>query len=456
MPLGKANPLHPLSIDNIATQTDPPTYKDQSKVSVIVPTYNSERTLPFVLRALLNQTWYNLEIIIVDDCSLDNTFAVAESYAFDEPRVIAVQQKTNQGAYVARDLGLELATGQFITTNDSDDWSHPERIERQIVHILGNPQSVANCCFGARVSHNLRFSVSPFRSSAVMVHRSMVSAMFRKEIFELCGPWDTVRVGADKELIDRIRYNIGEKRIAEVLKAIPLLFSVSDAQSLTGNKVTHLATSKYGVRREYRESAAHWRASSTERNLYLDVEGKRPFPAPRQILPNRQCSSNYDMLLAMDFNLEAPALTSIVSYVIAAAAQGFAVALFQWNTYEADTTRSLNPAIRQMAQEGKVELVAPGEKVSVSTVIVGSISILKHVVDLFPEVTFSNLLIIVDETALRECDDPQVLRANLTELFGSEGIWIPINESARQRMKTDQRYPQPHGENWTPMAADTT
>ena len=224
-------------------------------VSVIVPTYNGGTSLSVALRGLLDQTWENLEIIVVDDCSSDDTFAVAESYAHQEPRVKAIRQGENQGTYTARNRGLEIATGQLITTHDADDWCHPEKIEMQVRNFLGDESIVYNRSFGVRVTNNLHFSVIPFRSSRLMIHPSMVSTIFKKEIFDRYGWWDAVRVGADKEFIDRVRHNMGRKSVVEVLPSIPLTFSIDDARSLTRSNVTHSVTAKHGVRREYNELA---------------------------------------------------------------------------------------------------------------------------------------------------------------------------------------------------------
>ena len=62
-------------------------------MSIIVPAYNAQNSLHFALRGLVAQTWHNLEIIVVDDCSLDETFAVAENFAVRDPRVIALRQQ---------------------------------------------------------------------------------------------------------------------------------------------------------------------------------------------------------------------------------------------------------------------------------------------------------------------------------------------------------------------------
>ena len=183
VPLALADTLRPLAIDNLGTSHEPPKINDRTKVSVIIPTYNACNSLPFALRGLLAQTWHNLEVIVVDDCSSDDTFAVAETYACQDPRVIAIRQIENQGAYSARNRGLEIATGQIITTHDADDWSHPEKIEKQVSNFFDSPSLISNYSFWARVEHNLRFSTVAFRNSQLMVHPSMVSAAISERGF---------------------------------------------------------------------------------------------------------------------------------------------------------------------------------------------------------------------------------------------------------------------------------
>ena len=233
--LAMPDPSRPLAIDNLSARDESIIIKEGAKVSVIIPAYNAQNSLPFALRGLVAQTWHNLEIIVVDDCSLDETFAVAESFAAQDPRVIALRQQINQGAYVARNRGLEIATGQLITTHDANDWSHPQKIEKQVFHLSENRALKFNYSLWARASYNLRFSVLAFRSSQLMVHGSMVSTLFRSEVFDH-GAWDTVRFGADREFIDRVRHNFSQPRLNEAVSSIPLSFSLDEAGSLTRNR----------------------------------------------------------------------------------------------------------------------------------------------------------------------------------------------------------------------------
>ncbi|MBI5987101.1 glycosyltransferase family 2 protein [Clostridium perfringens] len=91
------------------------------KVSIIVPVYNCERYLEETIKSLLNQTLKDLEIIVVNDGSVDNSLYIANKFSDTDMRVRVLNQ-TNQGVSAARNLGLEFASGEYIGFIDGDDW----------------------------------------------------------------------------------------------------------------------------------------------------------------------------------------------------------------------------------------------------------------------------------------------------------------------------------------------
>src|SRR6056297_2960635 len=101
-----------------------------TRVSVIIPTYNRAKTLLRAIDSALAQTIDDLEVVVVDDGSTDNTESVLAAY--DDPRVRPVIHETNQGANVARNTGLEHACGEYVAFLDSDDEWHPAKLERQL------------------------------------------------------------------------------------------------------------------------------------------------------------------------------------------------------------------------------------------------------------------------------------------------------------------------------------
>ena len=112
-------------------------------VSVIVPCYNAAPWLRASLQSVLAQTWPHLEIIAVDDGSTDTTRAVLAEFEAVGVRVLA---QRNAGAAAARNRGLAAASGTFIQYLDADDLLAPEKIARQMAHLLARPAGqVASC-----------------------------------------------------------------------------------------------------------------------------------------------------------------------------------------------------------------------------------------------------------------------------------------------------------------------
>lgn len=111
----------------------------QPKVAVIIPTYNRAHVIARALRSVLNQTYRNLEVIVVDDGSSDDTRSVVESFA--DPRVRYLRSATNLGATAARNLGIKNSTAEFIAFQDSDDEWLCDKLAKQMAVFV---QAAAN------------------------------------------------------------------------------------------------------------------------------------------------------------------------------------------------------------------------------------------------------------------------------------------------------------------------
>jgi glycosyltransferase involved in cell wall biosynthesis len=114
-----------------ATNHDALAPDHEATVSVIIPTYNRSGLLPRALDSVLTQTYKDLEVLVVDDASTDDTSEVVAAYESD-PRVRYLPQKDNRGVSAARNRGLAEARGQFIAFLDSDDEWLPPKLERQM------------------------------------------------------------------------------------------------------------------------------------------------------------------------------------------------------------------------------------------------------------------------------------------------------------------------------------
>lgn len=113
-------------------------------LSVIVPVYKVEPYLRRCIDSIRNQTYQNLQIILVDDGSPDNCGAICNEYTKIDSRIMAVHQK-NEGLSGARNNGLLFAKGEYIAFVDSDDWIHPTMYQTLITMMEENDLDMARC-----------------------------------------------------------------------------------------------------------------------------------------------------------------------------------------------------------------------------------------------------------------------------------------------------------------------
>ena len=115
-----------------------PSSKDNRipETSIIMPAYNNARFIGDSIRSVLAQTYINWELLIVDDCSKDNTAEIVES--FHDPRIHYQRNAHNMGAAETRNQALKIAKGRYIAFLDSDDLWEPEKLEKQITFMEKN------------------------------------------------------------------------------------------------------------------------------------------------------------------------------------------------------------------------------------------------------------------------------------------------------------------------------
>lgn len=102
------------------------------QVSVIIPIYNVEECLPQCLDSVINQTYRNLEIICVNDCSPDNSAEILQQYALKDARIKIINREKNGGLSAARNTGFDNASGEYIYFIDSDDWIDEDYLEKMV------------------------------------------------------------------------------------------------------------------------------------------------------------------------------------------------------------------------------------------------------------------------------------------------------------------------------------
>lgn len=105
-------------------------------ISIVVPVYNAEKFLKNTINTVLNQTYTNWELILIDDCSNDNSKEIIENFSKVNSKIIYYKQKKNGGPALARNKGIELASGRFLCFIDADDLWDNNKLEKQINYMM--------------------------------------------------------------------------------------------------------------------------------------------------------------------------------------------------------------------------------------------------------------------------------------------------------------------------------
>ena len=168
-------------------------------VSVIIPTYNRAHLVGWAIQSVLDQTYQDFEIIVVDDGSNDNTKGVVKS--FKDSRVCYVRHEQNEGGAAARNTGIKVAQGKYIAFQDSDDEWLPEKLEKQMKVFVNAPAKVGVVYTGFWRIEGYRKTYIPsakINQKDGDIHNELLkgnfvntpTAVVRKECFKKIGMFD--------------------------------------------------------------------------------------------------------------------------------------------------------------------------------------------------------------------------------------------------------------------------
>ena len=105
-------------------------------VSIIMPAYNAQKHIAESIRSICRQTYTDWELIVIDDCSGDNTYRIVQQLARDEERIVLMRTDINSGSGIARNMGIHVARGRFIAFCDSDDRWYDTKLAVQLPFML--------------------------------------------------------------------------------------------------------------------------------------------------------------------------------------------------------------------------------------------------------------------------------------------------------------------------------
>lgn len=169
-------------------------------VTVVVPAYRPDEGLLTSLASLTAQTYPDLEIVVVDDGSGPDYQDLFDAAVRSDPRARLLRMARNGGSYLARQAAIEDSRGELITTQDADDWSHPQRIAAQVALLGQHPQAPASRSRAVRAKDDLTHQWFGYEA----VRDNASSLMVRRSAMEQAGPFLPLRKAADSEYAERL------------------------------------------------------------------------------------------------------------------------------------------------------------------------------------------------------------------------------------------------------------
>ncbi|MGY4877583.1 glycosyltransferase family A protein [Vreelandella aquamarina] len=206
-------------------------------VSIIVPARNCAGYIKESLFSLTNQSYKNIEIIVIDDASDDSTSQEVLRQIESDSRIKLHRLNVNMGTYFARSYGVKVSKGKFVTFNDSDDFSHHLRIELHRKKA-GDVKSVVT-------SNYIRFNPNTgdeIKTHGKLEHYGFITSFIKKEIFEKIGYFDLTSRAGDVEFAIRLKKFISKEEMMHL--QCPTYYAAQMTGSLTHNEINHSVQDK--------------------------------------------------------------------------------------------------------------------------------------------------------------------------------------------------------------------
>ncbi len=242
------------------------------QVSVLMPAYNAEKYIGFAIDSILNQTFKNFELLIIDDGSSDSTFDIIKKYSQLDPRIKMSQNPKNSGVSKTRNNLIKQARGKYIVWQDADDVSLPFRIQEQYSYMEANHDVVVVGGFLQFIDEDgKQLYVRNYAEFDVQLRKNIFKyspvsqpvSMIRKNVFEKSGLYDeSLNQAEDLDISFRIGKYGKFSNIQKVLLNYRFYPNSLSAQKLRENinstlKVRRKAVSQYGYTMSFLDHLAY-------------------------------------------------------------------------------------------------------------------------------------------------------------------------------------------------------
>jgi hypothetical protein len=338
-------------LDRLRAAPGVPGTVDGPLISVVMTSHRPGPELITAVRSLMDQSWRNWELLLVDDASGPDHDPILRQAAALDGRVSLLAQTANGGTYRARNRALAKAEGEFTAGLDSDDWAHPRWLETLAAPLLADDGAVMAASIGIRATGDLRLFTGPAQSLAKLFSTPI---LFRtRPVREKLGYFDVTRKGADTEFRLRLQKTFGARRWVR-LEAKHTVVRQSPT-SLSGGEVGE--GWMHPLRAAYEAGFHHWHRQIQAKRAkpYLaDAALDRPFPAPGPLLGAKR-TTVADRVYIGDWRYDGPQQRAMLARLEDDAAAGVKVAIAHYESWTAIADRYVpvgNAAVRRAAAAG--------------------------------------------------------------------------------------------------------
>lgn len=408
-------------------------------------------------RSILEQTWTHLELIVVDDASPSEYAPVLDDLEGMDERLRVIRLETNGGTYVARNVGIAQAQGEFITGQDADDWSHPQRIETQVTDLLENPHRPGNQVYTVNMTEDLvriRRGYGPFIPAAP-------SLMVRRSTMRELGGFLPARKAADNEMRDRVSAYAGT---AVYAIPEPLVFMRILPDSLS--RADFRPGWQHPARRAFWSSYRTWHATAATHELRRAGKEPDPLYIPSRFTTAPQTSletTELDVVFAADWCEHGRPQAAALKEVRELLQAGYRVGVLHLENaiHLARTARTYTQPIQQMISAGQVAHVIPDEThYRVNVMLVRSPELLQFMPEGRVGFPVRQVVAVGESSPWQQHDFvvrylPADCSAHADEFFGTRPLWMPATAGIREQLRRALAPEELHDADYiTPFAPD--
>jgi glycosyltransferase involved in cell wall biosynthesis len=425
--------------DRLTAATAPDRVETPHRISVVVTAYRPDQGLLTAVRSILAQTWANVEIVLVDDASPAAFDEVLRRAVALGERIRLVKLAVNGGTYAARNAGLDAAGGEFVAFQDSDDWSHPRRLELQVRPLLADRQVVATTSDGLAVTDRLMLTRPGVRSGRF----NPSSLLFRRGVvLSRVGYFDRVRKAGDSEYIGRIQAAFGPAGVRHLDGVLPLALIRLSAGSLSRSE----------IKPHWMHPARVAYSSAYLRRHQLIADGTAPayrsvdhaVSAPGHLLgADDEQIHEYDVVIVADWRFLESTQRTAIDELVALAGAGLRVAVLQLESYRAVYLRraALCAPLQDLLNAGLVDQVAAHQRVEAALLIVRQAAVLQFAAGEPGRIRARRAVIVADRAPSRADGSdrryvPVTCTVAVRRMFGAEPVWIPQDGGVRAALRT--------------------